>query len=1003
MQRRIISLRAFFDLQFRNTQTTSIWSIAVQPSEAPKGWGYLVGNARYLSEHVEACNQAGYSVHVALPTFVTPEQYSGSKVSRAELTVRQIRTLLIDIDCKDNLDENGAWIPRAKLLRGVGMLKVKPSGVVRSANGLHIYYNFKQDITPYMKSLHETICEQLKDYKVNVDPMAGSMSKGTIRCPGSLGKDGKVMKGKYTDRRYGLKEFTRLIGLSMEEVKRREYLRIDSEPAVIKCFGKRSWGVHLPEESLRSSCPAFDKFVSDAYENNFHGGRFGNFKDIRTFASLNRYVFDPDVPETRDPDYRNHATRQTIAQWPDADSSFTEPHVAYGENDTYFPPKCTDSWGEYSSFCENCDHRTANLSAIQCAHGDSLRSGASITPPALAFSSPRHTATVNQRAALASPSAPATVAMAVPQFKDVEHGNAMPPGYQRGITINPIEGIKVARMVKGVEVFDDVVTPALVPRMVMQDADDLHRWVLDGGTVRDNVVTPVTLTLDRSDISNNARFTERLHDKGYILGRDGVEGLRLFFKKFVYNNPITSSVGGPMGWSEDFLEFNTPVGKMCSDGRFHIRPEQFLEESLGRCDFQPSPMPWVDNVLTPMIHDERMYPHLLLVLSAMVSPMFKLSSVGSGPIVSLVGTTGQAKTLALGICATVWGGKGMSHLSTQDTGPGKDNTLGLFNNLPVLFDEATDMDHEKLSEFALFLTRGSAKAAANGTTGYNRDAARWCNIVLASTNEPLQGKLIGEGDAYEAMLSRVIDIKLPAKVEDAALASRFELIRKNAEYYASAMAPLLAKYYQDNRDSILHRMHFEPNGEHVVMGSTSRFSDHLERFIKILLSDLASANYITQQLCDNFCLYMHREFTGVKQDNVVRVREEHVTVRKIMEAISHNIVPFEPKEFETWARSVGAGYRHMDPDEYLYEDSKYYYITQNKFNSILTNRFGVNPKNVQGVRRSLESTGDLIPAQTGSGRGQYRRRLPIVGAGSSGSNITYVTKTSQTRVLLLRK
>jgi hypothetical protein len=138
--------------------------------------------------------------------------------------------------------------------------------------------------------------------------------------------------------------------------------------------------------------------------------------------------------------------------------------------------------------------------------------------------------------------------------------------------------------------------------------------------------------------------------------------------------------------------------------------------------------------------------------------------------------------------------------------------LGAFRNIPVVFDEMTDMDASQFSEMAYTISQGSDKARLNSTGGRVGFADRhtWAQSPDLTANEDMLAKLAQHNANTQAEAMRVLQVnfgryEVPI-IEPSTLVSRaLEQMRNNMGCAGDA----LMKYVVANQDAV--RALFEKN------------------------------------------------------------------------------------------------------------------------------------------------------------------------------------------------
>lgn len=168
-----------------------------------------------------------------------------------------------------------------------------------------------------------------------------------------------------------------------------------------------------------------------------------------------------------------------------------------------------------------------------------------------------------------------------------------------------------------------------------------------------------------------------------------------------------------------------------------------------------------------------------------------------GFIFNLHGTTGRGKSSSLTLASSVWGYPQASFLTSQDTGNALYVKLGLMNNLPVTYDEITDIKPEEISDLAYKITMGRGRDALDRDRNLKINQPRWHTLMLCTSNNSLYAKLSMLGSGNNAQGYRILEHSAPApnKIINERMHTANEILKEN---YGTAgriyMKHILANY-----------------------------------------------------------------------------------------------------------------------------------------------------------------------------------------------------------------
>lgn len=194
-----------------------------------------------------------------------------------------------------------------------------------------------------------------------------------------------------------------------------------------------------------------------------------------------------------------------------------------------------------------------------------------------------------------------------------------------------------------------------------------------------------------------------------------------------------------MGWTDDnqfvlgerLFAPNQPI--------FHAQLSLGIKESFCRYfknngDLQE----WVDK--TSILNSPGMEGHAFALLLGFGAPLMRFTGY-SGALVNLVGESNAGKTSMTNWLTSIYGK--FSELKAQkgDTVNSMFQRLGVFNNIPFVIDEITNIDGMELSNFVYTVTQGRTKTRLKQSGTERKNNLRWNTIVVSSSNERLANKL----------------------------------------------------------------------------------------------------------------------------------------------------------------------------------------------------------------------------------------------------------------------
>lgn len=159
---------------------------------------------------------------------------------------------------------------------------------------------------------------------------------------------------------------------------------------------------------------------------------------------------------------------------------------------------------------------------------------------------------------------------------------------------------------------------------------------------------------------------------------------------------------------------------------------------------------------------------LALMLGAGAPMTYKSSTPGA--YINLWGSNGTGKSLIASIIRGMWGDGGAenSHITAKDTLNGYYAVMSAFKNLPVIFDEATEVHqaqvkHLPLGTILYDTSHGKGKGRAR-KDGSSAAVANWNTLLIATSNAYIRDNYEGIADDRDAKVARAYEINIDKPV-----------------------------------------------------------------------------------------------------------------------------------------------------------------------------------------------------------------------------------------------
>lgn len=131
-----------------------------------------------------------------------------------------------------------------------------------------------------------------------------------------------------------------------------------------------------------------------------------------------------------------------------------------------------------------------------------------------------------------------------------------------------------------------------------------------------------------------------------------------------------------------------------------------------------------------------------------------------GATVNFSGESGSGKSTILQMIHSIYGIPTGKAILPQDTSNAKMVVLGCYNNLPVTYDDISNIDTAELSELMYAISNGRDKESLRQDRSLKANAATWQTVAFCTSNGAMAKRLVnpngtGSGEAYRFMERRV--------------------------------------------------------------------------------------------------------------------------------------------------------------------------------------------------------------------------------------------------------
>ena len=210
-----------------------------------------------------------------------------------------------------------------------------------------------------------------------------------------------------------------------------------------------------------------------------------------------------------------------------------------------------------------------------------------------------------------------------------------------------------------------------------------------------------------------------------------------------------------MGWHDNDTKFLNGATEYRTDGSVHtVGVSDALKNSVKSMGSKGDLDTW--KRMFNVYAQPGFEAHAFAALTAFGAPIFKFSGY-AGVMLNMVGEGGSGKSTVLRMINSVYGDPDGPMLIKDDTVLSFYHRLGVANNLPVTFDEVTNMEPKNLSTlcYAISQGRGKNRLKQDGTERENMTS--WQTIIASTSNASLFDKLANYKTDASAESMRVFE------------------------------------------------------------------------------------------------------------------------------------------------------------------------------------------------------------------------------------------------------
>jgi len=716
----------------------------------------------------------GHTIYYALAsfkeTFLTPTDKL--RVKRTAKNVSHLKALWLDVDNKDCPDGSAVAAIKEYLL---ATKMPRPSLMVKSGNGIHLYWPLKEAIpVAEWLPLAEGLKADCVAHNFPVDSVCTSDSARVLRPPGTHNRKDPdnprpVTLVWETDEDFDPKELAKCLPL----------VKTTSIPA------------HL-----------LGKAVTNEYSAN-QNSRKADTKQVIGNCAVLRHIMVTGGAEQSEPEWNSTLL---FLKYLDGGVKLVHPmssrHIAYDYDateekwqqklaaDTTGPTKCSTFEGWHPALCQACPI---------------YKSKKSKTPMALGYVDPT------------PPQAevPKTGTV-IPKLGTVQGLVGDYPNNWRAMPGNDGTERKVFDKESAEWVYERVLkrTWRLMQAQKSTNTGD-YTYVLQA---KSKSGKPIAIEVQGGDLWGSTKTWETLSIRGVPLTTDEQKHwkdlMATWLQKLQDENAILDTTD-QLGWIEkvddkgdkNIIGFASGGAAFFKDGSIKKSVVTANHKHKGIADYF-TPVGKADRWNDVFnFYNEQGLEHIMVMLaSAFAGPLIKFTGQ-SGAIMAIVSTgTSAGKSLSLETAAAVWGNPKLGTMTLNDTSTAVKNKVAYLQNLPVYWDEVRG-DDRSLHEFvqtAFQVTQGKDRERAD-RSARTIAAQTWHTMLICTSNESVFDLAASETGASDAGVYRIFEIAISANqrpVADPRIASMVAELQSNY----GMVGQDYARYLTNNTDKVARKV-----------------------------------------------------------------------------------------------------------------------------------------------------------------------------------------------------
>lgn len=291
----------------------------------------------------------------------------------------------------------------------------------------------------------------------------------------------------------------------------------------------------------------------------------------------------------------------------------------------------------------------------------------------------------------------------------------------------------------------------------MRDPNDGGVVLLRSHTPKDGVEE---FTISNSKITEPTEVRKELARRDVLLGKKQFDLLVDYIIRSAQelrHKKKAEQMRNQFGWADSDGKFIIGDREISAQGTYHSPPSSVTRVFTDYMAPQGTLEKWKE--VFNLYGRPGMEAAAFAAATGFGAPLLKFSGQ-RGAIINLMSTnSGTGKTTALHMCNSIWGHPAKLCAKKDDTLNAKVFKVGVFNNLPVTFDEMSNSEPKEVSTLAYLITQGTGKDRMKASTNEMRvNLTSWQTIALCSSNHSFYEKLEFLKELPAGEVARIIEI-----------------------------------------------------------------------------------------------------------------------------------------------------------------------------------------------------------------------------------------------------